>query len=47
MPATALRREAAALLGYVCLACVFAWPLPMRLADALIGLPAGDAGVYV
>src|ERR1700754_1760426 len=46
MPAKALRREAAALLGYVCVAFVFAWPLPLRLADALIGLPAGDAGVY-
>jgi hypothetical protein len=47
MPAKALQREAAALLGYVCVALVFAWPLPLRLADALIGLPAGDAGVYV
>jgi hypothetical protein len=47
MPAWALRREAAALLGYVCVAFVFAWPLPLRLADALLGLPNGDAGVYV
>ena len=47
MPAWALRREAAALLGYVCLALAFAWPLPLRMADAMIGLPAGDAGVYV
>ena len=47
MPARALRREAAALLGYVCVALVFAWPLPLRLADALLGLPNGDAGVYV
>jgi hypothetical protein len=47
MPARALRREAAALLGYVCLALAFAWPLPLRMADAMIGLPAGDAGVYV
>ena len=47
MPAWALRREAAALLGYVCVAFVFAWPLPLRLADALLGLPDGDAGVYV
>ena len=47
MSAMALRREAAALLGYVCVACVFAWPLPLHLADALLGLPAGDAGVYV
>ena len=27
--------------------CVFAWPLPLRLADAMLGLPNGDAGVYV
>jgi hypothetical protein len=47
MPAPALRREIAALLGYVCVAIAFAWPLPLRLADAMIGLPAGDAGVYV
>jgi hypothetical protein len=46
MPATA-RREIAALFGYVCVACVFAWPLPLHLAEAMIGLPAGDAGVYV
>jgi hypothetical protein len=47
MPARALRREAAALFGYVCVACAFAWPLPLRLADAMLGLPNGDAGVYV
>ena len=47
MPVRALRREAAALLGYVCVALVFAWPLPLRLADAMLGLPNGDAGVYV
>jgi hypothetical protein len=47
MPATAWRREAAALFGYVCVACVFAWPLPLHLTQAMIGLPAGDAGVYV
>jgi len=47
MPVRTLRREAAALLGYVCVALVFAWPLPLRLADAMLGLPNGDAGVYV
>ena len=47
MPAKALRREVAALLGYVCVALVFAWPLPLRMAEAMIGLPGGDAGVYV
>jgi hypothetical protein len=47
MPARAVRREAAALLGYTCIAVLFAWPLPLRLADAMLGLPNGDAGVYV
>ncbi len=47
MPVRVLRREAAALLGYVCVAVAFTWPLPLRLAEAMIGLPAGDAGVYV
>jgi hypothetical protein len=47
MSAWVLRREAAALVGYVCLALAFAWPLPLRMADAMLGLPAGDAGVYV
>ena len=47
MPAKALGREAVAVLGYVCIAIVFAWPLPVRMAEAMIGLPAGDAGVYV
>jgi hypothetical protein len=47
MPAKAVRREAAALLGYLCVALVFAWPLPLHLADAMLGLPNGDAGVYV
>ena len=47
MPAKALRRDIAALLGYVCVALAFSWPLPLNLANAMIGLPAGDAGVYV
>ena len=47
MPVKALGREAVALLGYVSVAIVFAWPLPMRMAEAMIGLPGGDAGVYV
>ena len=47
MPAKAVRREAAALVAYVCVALVFAWPLPLHLADAMLGLPNGDAGVYV
>ena len=47
MPVKALGREAVALLGYVSVAIVFAWPLPIRMAEAMIGLPGGDAGVYV
>jgi hypothetical protein len=47
MPARALRREAAALLGYVCVAILFTWPLPVNLATALLGPPGGDVGVYV
>ena len=47
MPAKALRRDIAALLGYVCVALAFSWPLPLNLTNAMIGLPAGDAGVYV
>jgi hypothetical protein len=47
MPALALRREAAALLGYVCVALAFSWPLPAELATALLGSPGGDTGVYV
>jgi hypothetical protein len=47
MPARAVGREASALLGYACVALVFAWPLPVRMADAMLGLPGGDAGVYV
>jgi hypothetical protein len=47
MPALALRREAAALFGYVCVALVFSWPLPAELATALLGSPGGDTGVYV
>jgi len=47
MPFMAMRREAAALLGYITVALLFAWPLPLRLADAMLGLPNGDAGVYV
>ena len=47
MPAHGARSAAAALLGYVCVALVFAWPLPGQLGDALPGPPGGDTGVYV
>ena len=47
MPAWGARRHVAALLGYVCVALVFTWPLPLRLGEALPGHPGGDTGVYV
>src|SRR5918995_7475668 len=47
MPASGARRTAVALLGYLCVALVFAWPLPARLGNALLGPIGGDTGVYV
>ena len=47
MPASSARQNAAALLGYVCVALAFAWPLPANLGSALYGTPGGDTGVYV
>ena len=47
MPAGRIRLHAAAVLGYVCIAVAFAWPLPLHLGDALPGTPSGDTGVYV
>jgi len=47
MPATSARLHAAALLGYVSVALLFAWPLPLHLGSALFGTPGGDTGVYV
>ena len=47
MPAKSARQYAAALVGYVCVGLVFAWPLPVQLKDALPGYPGGDTGVYV
>jgi hypothetical protein len=47
MPAKSARQIAAALFGYVCVAAVFAWPLPLHLEDALLGPIGGDTGVYV
>jgi hypothetical protein len=35
------------LLGYVCVALVFAWPLLIQLGEALPGPVGGDTGVYV
>jgi hypothetical protein len=47
MPAAGARHFVAALLGYVCVAVVFAWPLPAALGQALFESPGGDTGVYV
>jgi hypothetical protein len=47
MPATGLRVHLAALIGYSCVALVFAWPLPARLGVSFPGDPGGDIGVYV
>jgi hypothetical protein len=47
MPASGARSSLAALVGYVCVALWFAWPLTVQLGDALPGPPGGDTGVYV
>jgi hypothetical protein len=47
MPASRLRTHIAALFGYVCIAGLFSWPLPLHLSDAFPGDPSGDTGVYV
>ncbi|HVL66509.1 MAG TPA: hypothetical protein VM364_04515 [Vicinamibacterales bacterium] len=47
MPATGIRLHVAVLLGYVCLATAFSWPLPLHLGTALLGPVSGDLGVYV
>lgn len=47
MPARSVRLHAGTLVGYVCVALAFAWPLPLHLSTALPGSPGGDTGVYV
>ncbi len=37
----------AAVLGYVCIAVAFSWPLVPNIATHLTGDPGGDTGVYV
>jgi hypothetical protein len=37
----------AVVVGYVCVALAFAWPLPLFLDSAFTGNPGGDTGVYV
>jgi hypothetical protein len=36
-----------ATLGYVCLALLLTWPLPLHLGTHLTGFPGGDTGSYV
>jgi hypothetical protein len=40
-------QAAVALVAFAGLACVQAWPLPLRLGSHLTGQPSGDTGVYV
>jgi hypothetical protein len=47
MSACRVRCHTAALCGYVCVAVAFSWPLPLHLADALLGPVGSDVGVYV
>ena len=41
------RPHVCALTGFVVLAGLFAWPLPLHLSTHLTGAPDGDTGVYV
>ncbi len=41
------RHHILAALGYIGVALLFAWPLPLHLTEALPGSPSGDTGVYV
>ena len=47
MQAQRWRPHVLALAGYTLVALVFSWPLPLRLATHLTGVPDGDTGVYV
>lgn len=47
MPARPAARHVAAVLGYLCVAIVFAWPLPLHFGSMLPGPVSGDTGVYV
>ena len=47
MPAPRLRLHLAALLGYLGVAVLFAWPIPANLNEMLPGDPTGDTGVYL
>src|SRR5687767_1013979 len=39
--------QLAVVLGYVLVACVFTWPLPIQLGSHLTGEPGGDTSAYV
>ena len=47
MPPNGFRRHLLALVGYLAVAVLFTWPLPLHLNSAFPGDPAGDTGVYV
>lgn len=42
-----VRRHAAPLFSYICVALAFSWPLPLHVTDALPGPVSGDTGVYI
>ena len=47
MSSSPRRQGAGALIAFVVLAAVQAWPLPRHLSTHLTGPPTGDTGVYV
>lgn len=47
MPKREWRGRLAVLFGYVMIALIFTWPLPIQLGTHLSGDPGGDTGVYV
>lgn len=47
MSRRAWRPHLAAVLGYVCVAVLFSWPLVPHITTHLTGDPGGDTGVYV
>src|SRR5262245_18536542 len=47
MPRLEWSARVAIVLGYVCAAVVFTWPLALYMGSAFTGDPGGDTGVYV
>jgi hypothetical protein len=41
------RIHVGAIMAYVVVALIFAWPLPLHMSTHLTGAPSGDTGVYV